>query len=70
MAHKFPSRKLRVIIRDPAPLVVLSEPVAHRSVEIELTDEQLDKLRLRNTGVSCGNPLFEDISSVFFEEEP
>ena len=59
--------KLVVIIRDPAPLAVLQEPVSHRKVEIELTPEQVKQIDLRETGVSCGTPIHEQISMCFLE---
>lgn len=59
--------KLIVIIRDPAPLAVLQEPVSHRRVEITLTPEQIEHLQLRQTGMSMGQPIVEQYSFCFLE---
>ena len=59
--------KLIVIVRDLAPLAVLQEPVSHRKVEIELTPAQVQQLDLRETGVSCGIPIHEQVSMCFLE---
>ena len=59
--------KLIVIVRDPAPVAVLQEPVSHRRIEIELTPKQAQQIDLRETGVSCGNPIHEQISMCFLE---
>lgn len=66
--HRYPPKTLRVIIRDAAPLAIMQEPVSHRSVSIELTDEQMERLRLHSHGSAGGAPIYEEVSLVFFEE--
>lgn len=61
------NQKLTVIIRDVSPLTVLQEPVTHRTVSIELTEAQLEQLKLKCTGMNYGEPIYEDISRCFFE---
>lgn len=59
--------KITVIIRDPAPFILLQEPMTYRHVTFDLTEEQLAMLRLRSSGVSGGKPITEQISHCFFE---
>ncbi len=61
--------KLIVIIRDPSPMAVLQEPVRHRRVEIELTDEQVAALELYKTGISGGLAIHEEYSFCFLERD-
>lgn len=61
------SRFLTVIIRDNSPFIFMQEPPTHRSVTIELTDEQLNSLKLNYIGVSCGQEYYESISKAFLE---
>ena len=61
-------RTLRVIIRDDAPTVFLQDVPTFRSVAIELTDEQLAQVELLCTGMNCGQPIYESVSRVFFDE--
>jgi hypothetical protein len=60
--------KLTVIIRDESPLFI-QEPVVYRSVQILLTAEQQEQLKLRETWICNGIPVFETISQCFLEEE-
>lgn len=64
---KKPNGKLTFIIRDSSPLEFMLEPVTHRTVTIELTEEQINKLSLRWIGNRDGD-LYEEISTVFYEE--
>ena len=50
--------KLTVIIRDERPFIHLQEPCKYRTVHIELTNEQIDKLNMREG---------EDFCHAFFE---
>ena len=59
-----PSRKLTFIIRDSAPFFNLQEPVSHRTVQIDLTTEQLDKLKL----YSHSSQGFGENTVYFYEE--
>jgi len=45
----FPSNKLTVIIRDDSPMVNCGDSPAYRSVQIELTEEQVKRLGLLQT---------------------
>jgi hypothetical protein len=60
---------LTVVIADYSEFICAQEPVQHRTVRIELTNEQQDQLQMRQTGTSCGNPIFERVSMVFLEDE-
>lgn len=42
---------------------VLNNP-NRRAVEIELTDEQIKKIGLKQIGTDCGKPVYETIESV------
>lgn len=44
-------------------------PVGRRCVEIELTDEQVEKIGIRQLGVSCGKPVIESIESISLKLE-
>ena len=44
-------------------------PYSKRTVHIELTPEQTEKLRLRKVGVDRGRDVTECIADVFFENE-
>lgn len=59
--------KLTVIIRNYAPLIHMQEPVSHRSVQIELTKEQMEKLIMRRTHIDNGKDFHEEISHCFIE---
>ena len=59
---RYPSRKLHVTIRDDAPMVFCGDSPSYRSVEIELTQKQLDRLRLFRTGKAGEEEYFESIS--------
>ena len=60
--------KLTVIIRDESPFMYLQEPPRHRSVSIEFTPEQKEKLELKSIGWNGGQEWFEEISHCFIEE--
>lgn len=60
---------LTVIIADNSPFIFMQEPVRHRSVHVELTKEQEDKIRLCQTGISNGQVIRESISMCFIEEQ-
>lgn len=66
---------LTVVLRDPGPMTFYQEPPSHRTVRIDFTPEQLEKLKLRKVGVmgtdGTGKPfeLFEEFSSAFIELE-
>ena len=68
MKHILPSQTLTVIIRDDGPFVHMQEPCTYRTVHIELTDNQLEKLKLLNTYQVCGTDGYESICKCFLEE--
>jgi hypothetical protein len=57
------------IVADYAPFIILQEPVRHRSVHIELTQEQIEKIGLKQSGTDCGKPIIETISKCFVENK-
>ena len=59
---------ITVVIANAFPLT-FQEPVQHRTVRIDLTDEQVGKLKLELVGHSCGNDYHEYYSQAFIEEE-
>ena len=59
---------LTVIIRDISPFVHLNGPVGLRTVRIELTKEQEEKLKLRSIGYINGVETFEEYSACILEE--
>jgi hypothetical protein len=61
--------KLIVIIADEVPVVFLQEPVKHRMVQIELTDEQFQKINLKQVGESGGHYIHETISQCFLQDD-
>ena len=69
MNHKprTPTGCLTVIIRDDGPMIFCGDSPSYRSVSIELTAEQREKLALRWTGNSGGDDYFEQISRCFIE---
>ena len=62
-----PNNKLTVIIRDDTPLLFAGDTPGYRSVQIELTDEQVKQIQLKHTGNNYGQPLYEQISHCFIE---
>lgn len=64
---RHPYGHLTFVIRDTAPFQVLEEPVTHRTVRIDLTPEQREKLLMFATGQSGGKEIWESISCVYWE---
>ena len=60
--------KLTVIMIDPARLLCIGEPVTYRRVTVDLTPEQSEALKRRETGMDRGNPVHEQIGLTFIEE--
>ena len=58
---------LTIIIRDPAPVPLLNEPVGLRRVTFALTPEQRAAIVLKHTGTCMGTKIHEDISACFLE---
>ena len=64
---RLPYGHLTFVIRDESPLMILGEPVTHRTVSLALTLEQQEKLLLFCTGKDCGRDIWESISTVYWE---
>jgi len=67
-ATRIPAVRLTVVIRDESPLIHMQEPVNHRTVHIELTQEQREQLALKCVGRAGGTDLYEQIASAFLED--
>jgi hypothetical protein len=61
------NRKLTVIIRNDGPMIFCGDSPSYRSVQIELTQEQCEAIKLHKVGTTCGQDIYEDISKVFIE---
>jgi len=59
--------KLTVIIRNDSPMIFCGDSPSYRSVQIELTKEQEEKLQLKYIGKSGDQEYFEDYSKCFIE---
>jgi hypothetical protein len=59
--------RLTVIIRNDGPLVFCGDGPSYRSVQIDLTTEQIEKLQLKSVGMNCGKEVFEYYSKCFIE---
>lgn len=60
--------KITVLIRNDGPLIFCGDAPSYRSVCIDLTDEQVEMLKLKCVGVNCGKDIFESYSRCFIEE--
>ena len=60
-------RRLTAVLSDVGPFVMAQEPVRHRRVTVDLTEEQIRALTPRWIYTHCGNDGFEEASLVFFE---
>lgn len=65
----YPARFMTVIIRDDAPMIHCGDSPSYRTVKIELTDEQIGRIKLKNTSTSGGNKYYEEISRCILETE-
>lgn len=63
----YPCRVLTVVIRDDAPLVHCGDSPAFRSVAIEFTDEQIDRLKMSYSHSHQGKHFYEEVSKCFIE---
>ena len=59
--------KLTVIIRNDGPMIVCGDSPSYRSVQIELTAEQMEAIKLEKVGVDRGNDIHESYSRCFLE---
>ena len=64
---KIPGRILTVVIRDDSPMIHCGDSPAYRSVQLELTDEQLARIGLKWTYSSGASDYYEEISRCFIE---
>lgn len=62
-------KHLTVIIRNDAPMLFCGDSPTYRSVQVELTQEQQEKIKLRVVGTQGNLDLLESISSCFLEED-
>jgi hypothetical protein len=63
------SKKLTVIFANDLEFRMLQEPVKHRSVQIELTAEQIEQVKPKRIGSVNNAEQFESISMCFLEEQ-
>lgn len=63
--------KLTVVMRDESPMVHFNDPPCHRTVVLELTDEQNAKLKPRPIGRMSvgGGEMYESIAYYILEED-
>lgn len=61
------AKKLTVIIRDDSPMIHCGDSPRYRSVQIELTDDQVQRLALHCVGSIAGTKHYETISKCFIE---
>lgn len=59
---------LTFVIRNDAPLVCAGSTPKYRTVRIELTDDQVRKVRLKHVGTAAGTEIFEEISLIIPDE--
>jgi hypothetical protein len=60
---------LTVVIRDDGPMFHCDDSPAYRSVQIELTEEQRERLKLYESHSSAGTHYYEHVSKCFIEPE-
>lgn len=65
---KIPKVKLTVVIRDDSAFIHQQEPIVHRTVHVDLTQDQLKQLTLYEVGKVGKTPIFESISQSFLED--
>lgn len=63
--------KLTVVFRNEMPMFVANDPPTHRTVVLQLTDEQVAKLAPRPIGhMGAHGELYEDIAYYILEKVP
>lgn len=67
MNTQIPGTKLTVIIRDDAPLIHCGDTPSYRRVTLDLTQDQMDAIRVKATANSMGKEIFESVSKAFIE---
>ncbi len=63
----YPIGVLTVVIRDDAPMTHCGDSPTYRSVAIDLTPDQVSKIKLFPTSSSGGNVFHENVSKCFLE---
>jgi hypothetical protein len=61
-------KKLVVVIRNDAPMLICGDSPTYRHIVIPLTKEQDEALEMLKVGVNCGQDIHEKISKCFIEE--
>lgn len=59
--------KITVAIRNDGPMVFANDVPSYRLVQINLTQDQLDKIQLKYTHTSGGNKFHESFSRCYLE---
>ena len=59
--------KLTVLFRDESPMFLAGDSPAYRRVTIDLTQEQMEALRLKRIATISGREIFESVSQCFLE---
>lgn len=67
LLRKKPNNKLTVIIRDDSPMIFCGDSPTYRSVQIELTEDQVNSITLKYTSSSGKDDFYEEISKCFIE---
>lgn len=62
-------KHLTVIIRNDGPMMLCGDSPSYRSVRVELTEEQQQKIARRRIGTQGDKALYEAISHCFIEDE-
>ena len=65
MESKHRVTKIVVAIRNDAPMVFCGDSPSYRLVEIDLTEDQMNKIVLRRTGSSGERDVYEEISRCY-----
>lgn len=65
---KAPPSRLTVILRNDAPMIHCGDSPSYRSVTLDLTPEQVNRLLCRYVGSSGGVDLYEEVSKCFLED--
>ena len=60
---------LTVILRDDGPMINCGDSPTYRSVQVELTLEQIERIKPRSTYQVGTTDYFEQISKCFIEPE-
>ena len=67
MKTKLPNNTLTFVIRDDSRMVHCGDSPTYRTVHIELTEEQIQQIKLNYTHTVSGKEYYEEISRCFIE---